>query len=48
MAPKLASIERPRMAWYEDLKSATSKLRYYVWKFSSVSKVTGRETRPMG
>jgi hypothetical protein len=28
------------------LKSVTSKLRYFVWKFCSVLNVTGRERQP--
>jgi hypothetical protein len=36
------------MAWYKDLKSATSKLRHSVWKLSFMPKVTGRETDPWG
>jgi hypothetical protein len=42
----LASIGRPKMARYEERKSATSNDKYFVWKFSFVPKVTG--TRPMG
>jgi hypothetical protein len=48
MAINLASMWWPTMAWSEDLKSVTSKLRYYVRKLFSVPKVTGREIQPMG
>jgi hypothetical protein len=36
------------MAWYDEQKFATSNIKYSIRKFSSVSKVTGRHTRPMG
>jgi hypothetical protein len=44
----LASIGRPRMAWYDERKSVTSNVKDSVWKFSFVPKVTGRHTRPIG
>jgi hypothetical protein len=44
----LASIGRPRMAWYDERKSVTSNIKYSVRKFSFVSKVTSRHIRPMG
>jgi hypothetical protein len=44
----LASIGRPRMAWYDERKSATSNIKYCVRKFSFVPNVTGSHTRPMG
>jgi hypothetical protein len=48
MGMNLASIGCPKMAWYDERKSATSNVKYSVRKFSSVPKVTGRHTRPMG
>jgi hypothetical protein len=48
MAMNLASIGDPKMAWYDELKSATSNVRYSIQKFSSVPKVTGKHMRPMG
>jgi hypothetical protein len=48
MVMNLVSIGRPRMARYDERKSATSNVKYYVRKFSFVLKVTGRHTRPMG
>jgi hypothetical protein len=43
----LVSICRPRMVFYDERKSATSNVMYSVRKFSFVSKVTDRHTRPM-
>jgi hypothetical protein len=48
MALNMASMCHPKIAWYEEQKSATSNVRYSVRKFSSVPKVTGRHTQPMG
>jgi hypothetical protein len=48
IAMNLVSIGRPKIAWYEEQKSATSNVRYSVRKFSYVPNVTGRHTRPMG
>jgi hypothetical protein len=42
MAMNLASIGRPKIAWYEEWKFVTSNVRYSVRKFCSVPKVTGR------
>jgi hypothetical protein len=44
----LASIGRQKMAWYEERKSTTSNVKYFVWKFSFVPNVTGRHTQPVG
>jgi hypothetical protein len=44
----MASIDRPKIAWYEERKFVTSNIKYFLRKFSSVPKVIGRHTRPMG
>jgi hypothetical protein len=48
MTINLANAGLPRMAWYDDLKSATSNLIYFVQLLFFIPKVTGRTTKPSG
>ena len=48
IATNLVRARRPRMAWYAVSKSMNSKQMFPVWKFSHVTKVTGRVIWPSG